>query len=129
MAVLECVDSISWHVGRSKIARILKGSTAQDITKLNLTHVRNYGEFRDLSLTQIESIIDQLIQGGYLRTSFGRRPIVLISSAGKRAMATGKAPEVQIPDQIKLYTARERCRRCPYNPVLALTAGYPDESI
>jgi len=116
--VLECVDSIPWHVGKSKIARILKGSLAQDILKMDLARIEGYGALQNLTLAQITVIIDQLIAGGYLRSSRGRRPIILLTPMGRTAMITGELPAIEVPDALKMFIARERCRKCPYNPSL-----------
>ena len=116
--VLECVDSIPWHVGKSKIARILKGSLAQDILKMDLDRIERYGALQDLTLAQITAVIDQLIAGGYLRSSRGRRPIILLTSTGRTALLTGELPGIEAPDALKMFIARERCRKCPYNPSL-----------
>ncbi len=129
--VLECVDSIPWHVGKSKIARLLKGSVAQDISKMDLSHVRHYGAFENLTLAQIHAIIDQLIASGYLRSSYGRRPVILLTPEGRSAIITKDLPAIEVPDTLKMFIARERCRRCPYNPSLVacspLSGPGPDE--
>lgn len=116
--VLGCVGSIPWHVGKSKIARILKGSLAQDILKMDLARIEGYGALEDLTLAQITAIIDQLIAGGYLRSSRGRRPVILLTPMGRTAIITGELPTIEVPDALKMFIARERCRKCPYNPAL-----------
>jgi len=116
--VLECVNSIPWHVGKTKIARILKGSLARDILKMDLDRIERYGALQDLTLAQITAIIDQLIAGGYLRSSRGRRPIILLTPMGRTALITGELPGIEVPDALKMFIARERCRKCPYNPSL-----------
>jgi len=116
--VLECVGSIPWHVGKTKIARLLKGSLAQDILKMDLDRIERYGALQDFTLAQITAIIDQLIAGGYLRSSRGRRPIILLTSTGRTALLTGELPGIEVPDALKMFIARERCRKCPHNPSL-----------
>lgn len=120
--VLECVDSIPWHVGKSKIARILKGSLAQDIVKMDLARINHYGALDRFTLAQVTAIIDQLIAGGYLRSSYGRRPVILLTPAGRTAIMTGDLPVIEAPDTLKMFIARERCRKCPYNPSLVASA-------
>jgi len=122
--VLECVDSIPWHVGKTKIARILKGSLAQDILKMDLARISHYGALEELTLAQVNAIIDQLIAGGYLRSSYGRRPVILLTPAGRTAIMTGDLPMIEVPDTLKMFIARERCRKCPYNPSI-LACGAP----
>ena len=127
--VLECVDSIPWHVGKTKIARILKGSLAQDILKMDLDRIARYAALQDLTLAQITAIIDQLIAGGYLRSSRGRRPIILLTPMGRTALITGELPGIEVPDALKMFIARERCRKCPHNPsLIASGEGSPAAS-
>lgn len=121
--VLECVDSIPQRVGRTKIALLLKGSESQQIRDMDIDRIRHFGALGHLTIVQIQGIIEQLLDGGYLGSSYGRRPVVSVTSLGRTTMITGNMPEVTVPDELKMYVARERCRRCPHNPYIADCIG------
>lgn len=116
--VLECVDSIPFRVGKNKVARVLKGSESKDILSMDLTSIPHYGALGTLSIAQITAIIDQLISKDYLRSSFGRRPVLFLTSQGRAAMLSGNVPELDAPDALAMFIAREKCRKCPHNPNL-----------
>ena len=117
-AILECVDSIPFRVGKTKLARVLRGSGSQDILKMDLARIPLYGGLRALTIQQIVAVIDRLVNAGYLRSSFGRRPVLSLTRKGRAAMLSGNLPQVDAPDAVAMFMARERCRRCPYNPSL-----------
>lgn len=117
-AILECVDSIPFRVGKTKLARVLRGSGSRDILRMDLARIPLYGELRALTIQQIVAVIDQLVNAGYLRSSFGRRPVLTLTKEGRTAMLSGNVPQVDAPDAMAMFMARERCRRCPYKPSL-----------
>jgi superfamily II DNA helicase RecQ len=121
--VLECVDSIPQPVGRTKIALLLKGSRSQQIRTIDIRQVRHFGALGHLTIAQIQGIIEQLLSEGYLGSSYGKRPVIHVTSLGRTTMITGDMPEVTIPDELKLYVARERCRKCPHNPYITDCPG------
>lgn len=114
--VLECLNSMEWHVGKNKLARILTGSKAKDMTQWGYDKAAHYGELKGLTVAQVEGLVDQLVSCDQLMVSCGRRPVVLITSKGKEALATGNHVELEIPDLQDMYLARMRCAKCPYNP-------------
>jgi superfamily II DNA helicase RecQ len=122
-AVLECVDSIPFRVGKTKLARVLRGSCSQEILRMNADKLPQYGALRSLTIQQIIAIIDQLLNAGYLRSSFGRRPVVTLTSEGRAALLAGNLPPVEAPDALAMFMARERCRKCPYNPAMIGSSG------
>ncbi len=121
--VLECVDSIPQRVGRTKIALLLKGSKSQQVRTIDISQVRHFGALGHLTIAQIHGIIEQLLSEGYLGSSYGKRPVIHVTSLGCTTMITGDMPEVTVPDELKIYVARERCRRCPHNPYIADCPG------
>ncbi|MEA4884333.1 MAG: RQC domain-containing protein [Clostridia bacterium] len=120
VTVLECVDSIPCYVGKTKIARLLKGSESKELNRLDLARVRHYGAFQRLTIAQIEAVIEQLVGHGCLRRSRGRRPVLMVSAIGRSAIVSGAMPEVEVPDALRMFMARERCRKCPHNPEYSL---------
>ena len=56
LIVLDTVDRLQWGLGKRKIARILKGSSAKDMARYS-KH-RHYGKFAALRIREIEALID-----------------------------------------------------------------------
>jgi ATP-dependent DNA helicase RecQ len=97
LIVLDTVASFSerdFGVGRGKLAQILKGSAAQDVARFN--RHRNYGKFAALKMTEIESLISQLLMGGYLRQVGADRPVLALSAKGDAALKARAAIDVSL---------------------------------
>ena len=82
-AILRGADDLIMKGGRSLLARILKGSRAQDVLKLGLEQSPVYGCYRHLLLEEILARIDWVIQSGYLDIRYdGRLPLLVYSELG-----------------------------------------------
>jgi hypothetical protein len=81
-------------VGRSRLAQVLKGSTARDMHLY--AGARNLGKFSTLPLKEIEGLILQLLEGGYLKPEGGDRPTLKLTPAGEAALQTRAALPVKV---------------------------------
>ncbi len=86
LIVLDAVATLRWTVGRDKLAHLLKGSQAKDMAQAGYTGNRNFGKFAALRLREIEALIDQLAEGGYLKPVGGDRPTLALSRRGEAAL-------------------------------------------
>lgn len=82
LVVLETVQTVKNSVGREKIAQILKGSHARDITQFGYTRHKFYGKLADITQRQIGYIIEDLIRHGYLKTIGGEYPVLALTPQG-----------------------------------------------
>jgi len=96
LIVLDAVAHLKWEVGKSKLAQILKGSTAKDMTRFSYDKVRNYGKFITLRLSEIESLVGQLIDAGYLKQVGSDRPTLKLTPRGEAALETRAAIKVDL---------------------------------
>ncbi|HET6455481.1 MAG TPA: RecQ family ATP-dependent DNA helicase [Armatimonadota bacterium] len=84
--ILDCLRRIKWEVGRIKLAQILKGSKAQDISRFGYDKNRHYGRLKDLSLDEIKNMIDQLTKQSYIKTIGGSLPVLSLTPKGEEAV-------------------------------------------
>jgi ATP-dependent DNA helicase RecQ len=92
-AVLAAVQSLRWNVGRSLLARILKGSKGVKFLLKGYGKAPGYGALKELSRDEIESRITALYRSGFLKQVGQRYPVLSLSSRGQAALAQGFTAE------------------------------------
>jgi hypothetical protein len=97
LVALETVRSLRPAVGRSRLARLLGGSQAQAVAQSGLNRHKFYGKLSWLSQRQIQSVIDALIQGGYLQLQGSAMPVLKLSPTGAKALEARVALPIVIP--------------------------------
>jgi hypothetical protein len=82
-AILRGADDLIMRGGRSLLAKVLKGSRAQDVLKFGLEHSPVYGHYRHLPQEDVLARIDWVIQSGYLDIRYdGRLPLLVYGEPG-----------------------------------------------
>jgi ATP-dependent DNA helicase RecQ len=97
LIVLDCVRRARVPVGREKLAQILHGSKAQDIRRFH--HDRNpyYGKLAAVRQGDIEAVIAQLVEKGYLKTIGGEYPVLALTRRGEQAIEQKEAIVLRLP--------------------------------
>jgi len=83
------------ELGKGKLAQVLKGSASEDVARY-LQNNRNAAKFAALRLTEIESLITQLIAAQYLRAAGAERPTLQLSTLGAMALKARAAIDVTL---------------------------------
>jgi superfamily II DNA helicase RecQ len=82
-AILRGADELIGSGGRSLLAKILKGSKAQEVLRLHLDQCPVYGYFQRLSTDEVLARIDRAILDGYLQVVYDYRlPVLVFTDAG-----------------------------------------------
>ncbi|MDO8754940.1 MAG: helix-turn-helix domain-containing protein [Anaerolineales bacterium] len=86
LVILDCIRRVKIKVGREKLAQILHGSQAQDILKFQ--HDKNiyYGRLAVVKQNDIEEMIGQLIEMGYIKSIGGEYPILSLTPRGENSI-------------------------------------------
>ena len=105
--ILELVNNLDFHVGRTFLADILRGSKSKRILSQNLQQSRYYGVLKGYTADETKKIIDQLIEKGYLMTKQGGsgypRPLLYLTELAENALELAEnALEVGIPISLQL---------------------------
>jgi len=97
LVILDCVRRVRIKVGREKLAQILHGSKAQDILKFN--HDKNvyYGRLAVVRQNDIEDMIGQLIEMGYIKVIGGEYPILSLTPRGENAIKQKESIMLKTP--------------------------------
>ncbi|MDH7484924.1 MAG: RecQ family ATP-dependent DNA helicase [Anaerolineae bacterium] len=98
-AVRRLRQGMGREIGQEKLAQILRGSRAKDIQQYGYDRLVYYGRLADYTGAQIRELITQLIQGGYLKVVGGELPVLRLTPAGERAIATRTPVPLRLPDQ------------------------------
>lgn len=94
LIVLDTIVRLKWGLGKSKIARILKGSTGKKVG--NYANQRHYGKLAAYQIREIESLIDHLVRAGYIKSVGSYRPVLAITPLGADTLEKRAAVQVQL---------------------------------
>jgi orotate phosphoribosyltransferase-like protein len=111
LVILDCACKLKIKVGREKLAQILHGSKAQDILKFH--HDRNtyYGKLSLIRQGDIENLIGQLLDLGYLKIIGSEYPVVNLTPRGENAIRKKESIALETPkslDENELRHAKAR---------------------
>jgi superfamily II DNA helicase RecQ len=93
LKILSCILRASEQLGREKVAKILAGSN--DASIQSFKHLTTYGILPEYSIRAILGIIDYLIGEGYIDPGDGFRPIIRVTTKGRRFLK--ERPPIAIP--------------------------------
>ncbi len=111
LVILDCIRRVHIKVGREKLAQILHGSKAQDILKFR--HDKNvyYGRLAVVRQNDIEGMIGQLIEMGYIKVIGGEYPILSLTPRGENAVKQKEVIALKLPkslDATEMRRAKEK---------------------
>ncbi|OAT87031.1 RecQ family ATP-dependent DNA helicase [Desulfotomaculum copahuensis] len=90
LPVLALVAELPRPLGRNKLAAILRGSQAKEMQGANYRHLRNFGKLAGRRDRDVLALIDRLLGDGYLAAEGAEYPVVVLTAAGKAALARGE---------------------------------------
>jgi len=104
LSILELVKSLEMQYGKTSLSKILKGSQNPEIKRKYINKTQFYGSLEVFSIEQIESLISQLSNIGYLRsanigTNFEMN-VIELTEKGKKAIDEREEININVP---KIY--------------------------
>jgi ATP-dependent DNA helicase RecQ len=101
LIILDCIRRVKIKVGRGKLAQILHGSKAQDI--LNFHHDKNvyYGRLAAVKQSDIEGLIQQLVEMGYIKIIGGEYPTLVLTPRGENAIQQKESITLRLPKSLQ----------------------------
>jgi ATP-dependent DNA helicase RecQ len=97
LVILDCIRRVHIKVGREKLAQILHGSKAQDIVKFHHDTNVYYGRLAVVRQNDIEEMIGQLIEMGYVKVIGGEYPILSLTPRGENAVKQKETIALKTP--------------------------------
>lgn len=110
LIILHTITTLKWEVGRGKLAQILKGALKPEAARPEYTGNRNYGKFAALRLKEIESLVNQLLESGYLKQVGGDRPTLALTPRGQAALKAKAAIDVELRPVQAVETQRQKAK-------------------
>ena len=83
ISMLECIQRYNGRFGRGKLSLILCGARRTEILNLNVSHSRHFGALRGWKQDQVLDYLRALETAGYLETTGGDYPCLMLSSDGE----------------------------------------------
>ncbi|HLO31481.1 MAG TPA: RecQ family ATP-dependent DNA helicase [Anaerolineales bacterium] len=122
LMILDCVRRVHIKVGREKLAQILHGSKAQDILKFR--HDKNvyYGKLAVVRQNDIEELVEQLVEMGYIKVIGGEYPILSLTPRGENAIKQKEAILLKAPGSLDAAEIRRAKARLAAGGTLEYTA-------
>ena len=111
---LSGVGRLSGRFGVERIAQVLTGSTAREVTSRGLDRIPTYGRLGSLGMDRVKDLLGMLADAGLLerRGLEGGRPgvfVLALSDAGRRVAMGEERPELPMPgDGRKSARVRKR---------------------
>ena len=96
LIVLDTIATLKWDIGKSKLAHLLKGAMEPEAARAEYKSNRNFGKFIALKLKEIESVVNQLLDTGYVKQTGGDRPTLKLTSRGESALKAKAAINVEL---------------------------------
>ena len=103
LAILDAVRRLRWGIGREKLALLLKGSKAREMQVATYREHIYYARLAPFSLAEIEGLIAQLVNQGYLKVVGSTRPVLKLTPLGEQAIKTKARIALDLP---RPYTPR-----------------------
>ena len=101
LVILDCIRRVKIKVGKTKLAQILHGSKAQDI--LSFHHDKNvyYGRLAVVKQSDIEGLIEQLVDMRYIKIIGGEYPILALTPRGEHAIQQKESITLKLPKSLQ----------------------------
>jgi len=101
LVILDCIRRVKIKVGKTKLAQILHGSKAQDITTFH--HDKNvyYGRMAVVKQSDIEGLIEQLVEMKCIKVIGGEYPILALTPRGENAIQQKESITLKMPKSLQ----------------------------
>ena len=106
LVILDCIRTLRIGVGRGKLAQILHGSRAQDILRFHHDKNPYYGKLAIVKQGDIEGMIGQLIELGYIKVIGGEYPILSLTPRGEKGLKQKEAIPLKAPKSLNTTELR-----------------------
>lgn len=95
-------------VGKALLMDILRGSKAEKITRMGYDKLTTYGIMSETPVHTIRSILDFLIEKGYLAVTAGEYPVVTVTESTAGIIKNNITLEMKMPKEKKKLLPKEK---------------------
>jgi hypothetical protein len=108
LIILDTIRRLKIRVGREKIAQILKGSKAKDILRFGYDKNSYYGRLSVFQQSEIEEMIDQLLNMNHLKVIGGKYPVLCLTPLGEKALQSKAAIPLKMRNSYTSQTIQRK---------------------
>ena len=101
LVILDCIRRLKLKVGRKKLAQILHGSKAQDILDFHHDENAYYSRLEIVRQNDIEEMIGQLSELGYVKSIGGEYPVLSLTPRGENAIKQKETIALRMPKSLE----------------------------
>lgn len=101
LVILDTVRRLKVKVGRERLAQILHGSQSAKIINAKLDQHLYYRRLEFLRRSEIEGLVEQLIQLSYFKIVGGQYPVIHLTPQGEMAIQNRQEIDLDLPKRIK----------------------------
>lgn len=105
-------------VGKALLTDILRGSKSEKITRMGYDKLTTYGIMSETPVHTIRSILDFLIEKGYLAVTSGEYPMVTATETTARIIKNKLTLEMKLPKEKKKLPPKEKKPLAPVDEEL-----------
>lgn len=109
LTILACIGMVNGRLGRSGVSKILFGSRARDIVRFARSQF--YGKLANYKRQQLDALILELIQQGYVKVIGGEYPVITLTPRGANALKTRAAIALNVPQTTRTVEAAQAERK------------------
>ena len=122
LVILDCIRRLKIKVGQGKLAQILHGSKAKDIVKFRYDQNVYYGRLEAVKQAEIENIIVQLVELGYVKVIGGEYPVASLTPRGENAIREKASIALELPKSLDETALRRTKAKLEAGNTLEYTA-------
>ncbi len=98
---LSAVARLQENVGMGLLIDVLRGSSRQEILEKGYDKIKTYGAGRDISLSDWQQYVLQLINSGYLEVAYDQKHVLKLTPASKAVLFEGAPVQLVQPAVVK----------------------------
>jgi ATP-dependent DNA helicase RecQ len=102
LKVLSCVARMRGRFGKQRVAQVLMGSRAREVTNLGLDQLSTHGLLRDRGRDEVLELLQACIDAGYVTVVGSEYPLVELTEAGHEAVRGRRDLNVRHPGHARV---------------------------
>ncbi|MCH8006994.1 MAG: DNA helicase RecQ [Planctomycetes bacterium] len=97
--ILSCIARVGQSFGIGHVVRVLRGASAEQVTRWEHDRVSTFGLLRDMSDRKVTNLVYQLVDHGLLERTEGDRPLVRLNQRSIEVLRGERQVQLVDPEQ------------------------------
>jgi len=123
LVLLDIVRRLKPSLGREKVIQILKGSRAKEILQFEYDKNLYYGRLAAFTHDDLKDMLDQLLDGNYIKLVGGEYPVLRLTPQGEAAVQAKAVIAISLPRTINVGKIKQKEHERQAGGTVEYTAG------